>query len=95
MNWSLNEDKVSLQMSYLVDVFLKNPSNDFAARLIEKADLKGSRVGGISISKKHSNYFINDGNGTAEDFINLINNVKEKVLEKYKIKLEEEVIIIK
>ena len=73
----------------------KNPTNDFAARLIEKADLKGSRVGGISISKKHSNYFINDGNGTAEDFINLINNVKEKVLEKYKIKLEEEVIIIK
>ena len=73
----------------------KNPTNDFAARLIEKADLKGSCVGGISISKKHSNYFINDGNGTADDFINLMNNVKEKVLEKYKIKLEEEVIIIK
>ena len=39
----------------------RNPKNQYAAKLIEGAELKGTRVGGIYISRKHSNYFINDG----------------------------------
>jgi UDP-N-acetylmuramate dehydrogenase len=73
----------------------KNPKNQHAAKLIEGAELKGTRVGGIYISRKHSNYFINDGSGTYKEFLKLINIVKNKVFIKYNIKLQEEVILVK
>jgi UDP-N-acetylmuramate dehydrogenase len=73
----------------------KNPPGKFASELIEAAMLKGARIGGIYISKKHSNYFINDGSGTYTDFLNLLNFVKRKILSLYNIKLKEEVILIK
>ena len=57
--------------------------------------LKGARIGGIYISRKHSNYFINDGSGTYTDFLNLLNFVKRKISSLYNIKLKEEVILIK
>ena len=73
----------------------KNPPGKFASELIEAAMLKGERIGGIYISRKHSNYFINDGSGTYKDFVKLVNIVKNKVLTKYNIKLQEEVILVK
>lgn len=73
----------------------KNPPNKYASKLIEGANLKGKRFGGIYISRKHSNYFINDGSGTFTDFLNLLSYVKRKVLSEYNVELEEEVILIK
>ncbi|MBL6819148.1 MAG: UDP-N-acetylmuramate dehydrogenase [Gammaproteobacteria bacterium] len=73
----------------------RNPKNQYAAKLIEGAELKGTRVGGIYISRKHSNYFINDGSGTYKEFLKLIKIVKNKVFTKYNIKLQEEVILVK
>jgi UDP-N-acetylenolpyruvoylglucosamine reductase len=57
--------------------------------------LKGERIGGIYISRKHSNYFINDGSGTYTDFLNLLSFVKRKISSLYNIELKEEVILIK
>jgi UDP-N-acetylmuramate dehydrogenase len=73
----------------------KNPKNNHAAKLIECVELKGMKVGGIYISRKHSNYFINDGTGTYSDFLELIEIVKKRVLDKYNIRLQEEVILVK
>ncbi len=73
----------------------KNPPGDYAARLIDSAQLKGSRAGGIYISHKHSNYFINDGAGTYEDFLVLLRRVKEVIASEFSIKLDEEVILLK
>ena len=73
----------------------KNPPGKFASELIEGAMLKGERIGGIYISRKHSNYFINDGSGTYTDFLNLLNFVKIKISSLYNIELKEEVILIK
>ena len=73
----------------------KNPLDDYAARLIEEANLKGLRVGGIYVSRKHSNYFINDGSGTYQDFTLLLSKVKDIISSKYNIRLEEEVLLIK
>tara|TARA_B100000900_G_C20581986_1_gene717919 strand:+ start:1177 stop:2010 length:834 start_codon:yes stop_codon:yes gene_type:complete len=73
----------------------KNPKTNFASKLIEDAKLKGTRVGGIYISNKHSNYFINDGSGTHHEFMDLVDIVKDKILHEFDIKLEEEVILIK
>ncbi len=73
----------------------KNPPNKFASQLIQNAGLKGMRVGGIYVSKKHSNYFINDGTGTHNDFIDLLIKVKNEILLKYNVELKEEVILVK
>ena len=73
----------------------KNPNDDYASRLIETSNLKGVRVGGIYVSTKHSNYFINDGSGTFKDFLLLLKKVKDTVFKKHKIQLTEEVILVK
>lgn len=73
----------------------KNPEGKFAARLISDAGLKGYQVGGARISDKHPNFVTNVGNATFNDVISVIENVKEVVFEKFNIKLETEIIILK
>ncbi len=72
----------------------RNPTGDYAARLIEQCGLKGFNIGGASISNKHANFFINTGDATARDFELLIQHVKEKVLSFSGVALEQEVIIV-
>ena len=73
----------------------KNPKGTFAARLISDADLKGYRVGDVAVSPKHPNFIINLGNATFNDVISVIEHVKEVVFEKFGVKLETEIIILK
>lgn len=73
----------------------KNPLPDKpAGMLIDQAGLKGLRIGGAQISEKHGNFFLNLGNATAKDVLELAKIAKEKVREKFGIALEEEVRII-
>lgn len=65
-----------------------------AGYLIDKAGLKGKRFGKFFVSPIHANFIINDGNGKPEDLQKLLFFIKETVLEKFNISLEEEVIII-
>lgn len=46
---------------------------------IERAGLKQTRIGGVVVSKKHANFFVNDKQGTAEDFLKLQRLVEQKV----------------
>ncbi len=69
----------------------KNPPGDFAGRLIEAANLKGMKIGDVEISQKHGNFFINNGNGTANDFLALIRLTQNTVSEKFGVELELEV----
>ena len=73
----------------------KNPEGTFAARLISDADLKGYRVGDVAVSPKHPNFITNLGNATFNDVISVIEHVKEVVFEKFGVKLETEIIILK
>jgi UDP-N-acetylmuramate dehydrogenase len=72
----------------------KNPEGHSAGRLIEKAGLKGTRIGGAEISEKHANFILNKGNASANDILSLIRIVKEKVRSEFGIALECEVIIL-
>ena len=72
----------------------KNPPNLYAAKLIEEAGCKGMVYGDASVSDKHSNFLINNGNATATDLENLGKLVVEKVYKKFDIKLDWEVKII-
>jgi UDP-N-acetylmuramate dehydrogenase len=65
-----------------------------AGYLIEQAGLKGTSVGGIAVSDKHANFFINRGQGTAGDIEKLMSLVSEKVLQKFGIQLIPEVFFI-
>ena len=69
----------------------KNPDGDFAGRLIEKAGLKGKKIGGAEISDKHANFIINDGTATAKDVASLILLSKKRVKELFGVELKEEV----
>lgn len=69
----------------------KNPDVAGAGYLIEKAGLKGTRVGDIIVSSVHANYFINAGNGRASDFLRLMEIVKEKVFKIFSIELQPEI----
>lgn len=73
----------------------KNPNGNSAGKLIESVGLKGYRIGDIKISEKHANFFINLGDGKAEDVLKLMEIAKKRVYEEYGIVLEEEVVIIR
>jgi len=72
----------------------KNPENDYAGRLIEGVGLKGFRKGDMAWSEVHANFLVNLGEGSFADAKYLIDLVKTKVMEKYKIILQEEVKIL-
>ncbi len=72
----------------------KNPSNKFAAELIDKSGCKGLKYGDASISLKHANFLINNGEAKSSDIENLGKLVIDKVEKKFGITLEWEIKII-
>ena len=72
----------------------KNPEREHAGDLIERAGLKGYRIGGSSISTKHANFIVNEGNATSENIEDLIEYVQEIVSSQFDVELETEVRII-
>lgn len=68
----------------------RNPEGDYAGRLIEEIGYKGKIHGGAMVSTKHANFIINYNNATGEDVKELINDIKDKVKEKYGIELKVE-----
>ncbi|MCK4492588.1 MAG: UDP-N-acetylmuramate dehydrogenase, partial [Methylococcales bacterium] len=69
----------------------KNPTGDYAARLIESCDLKGYRIGGACVSEKHANFIVNRDNASARDIEALIKHVQDEVNRQQNIRLETEV----
>lgn len=69
----------------------RNPSGDYAARLIEASGLKGYRIGDAEVSTKHANFIINRGHATAQDIKQLIDFVMTTVHAQQGILLQREV----
>ena len=75
--------------------FFKNPSDGpSAGELIEKAGLKGAKIGNAQISMAHANFIINKGGATASDVISLTQQAQTVVYEKFGIRLKREVIVV-
>jgi UDP-N-acetylmuramate dehydrogenase len=72
----------------------KRPPGRFAGELIESCGLKGYRIGGVVVSEKHANFLVNDRQGTAKDYIRLIEHVQRAVKEQTGIDLVPEVQVI-
>ena len=72
----------------------KNPTNNFAGKLIEEVGLKGFSIGNAQVSKLHSNFIVNNGDATSEEIYQLITVIQQKVLQKKGIFLHPEVRMI-
>ncbi|WP_404432848.1 UDP-N-acetylmuramate dehydrogenase [Sutcliffiella horikoshii] len=72
----------------------RNPLPDYAGQLIEKAGLKGHKIGGAKVSDMHANFIVNDDGAKAQDVLDLIEYIKKTIFEKYNVQLETEVEII-
>lgn len=62
-----------------------------AGWLIDQHDLKGMKVGGVTVSPEHGNFLINDGTATASDVVQLMSLIKMKIRDDYGVQLIEEV----
>ena len=72
----------------------KRPEGYFAGKLIQDAELRGYTVGGAQVSEKHCGFVVNKGNATAADVLQLIEDVKKNVYDKFQVELEPEVKMI-
>jgi len=72
----------------------KNPKGDYAGRLIDEVGLKGLSCGAMQWSEIHANFLVNHGGGSFEEAKYLIDLAKERVFDKFGIKLKEEIQIL-
>jgi UDP-N-acetylmuramate dehydrogenase len=69
----------------------KNPSGMHAGELIDRAGLKGTRIGGAVISSRHANFIIAEPECTAADVLRLIEFVREQIEDRMEVELELEI----
>lgn len=72
----------------------KRPPGHYAGSLIEKAGLKGKRIGGAEVSPLHAGFIVNVGGATADDVERLIVHIQETVAAKFGVQLEPELRIV-
>ncbi|WP_154098034.1 UDP-N-acetylmuramate dehydrogenase [Bacillus coahuilensis] len=89
----LRESKQPLEYPSCGSVF-KRPPGLFAGKLIQDSGLQGKTIGGVQVSTKHAGFMVNVNNGTATDYLNLIEFVQNTVHEKFGVMLETEVKVI-
>ncbi|QYR20083.1 UDP-N-acetylmuramate dehydrogenase [Paenibacillus sp. sptzw28] len=72
----------------------RNPPNDYAARLIEEAGLKGLRSGDAEVSTQHANFIVNTGQATADDVLTLMATIRSTVKDRFGVDLVPEVLVV-
>ena len=72
----------------------RNPAEQSAGELIDRAGLKGARIGDAQISHRHANFLINLGHASAEDVLGLIQYVQREVEEQFSVRLEPEICML-
>jgi UDP-N-acetylmuramate dehydrogenase len=68
-----------------------NPEGTYAGYLIDKAGLKGTRVGGVQISELHGNFLVNADKATAADVREMIKLIQDEVYRQFEIRMVPEI----
>lgn len=68
----------------------KRPSGYYVGAIMDELGLKGYTVGGAKISEKHGGFIVNFNGAKGQDILDIIEEVRTQVSEKYKINLEVE-----
>ena len=92
--WMLKKSSQPMDSRNAGCVF-KNPRAMSAGALIDKAGLKGTRVGGAVVSERHANFLVAEPGATSKDVLELIDLVKAKIDERFGVELELELQIWK
>jgi UDP-N-acetylmuramate dehydrogenase len=66
----------------------RNPRGVAAGALIEKAGLKGTRIGGAVVSDRHANFIVAEPEATSSDVLRLIELVRSQVRDRLGVELE-------
>lgn len=69
----------------------KNPEGHSAGRLIDMCGLKGEKIGGAQVSRKHANFIVNTGSATCADVLDLMRLVRNKVRSRFAVALKPEI----
>lgn len=69
----------------------KNPAKNPAGLLIDACGLKGKRKGGALISSIHANFILNASKAKSSDVLSLMDLMRKKVKERFKINLQPEI----
>lgn len=72
----------------------RNPEGGKAGQLVDLAGLKNLSVGAARVSEQHANFIVNDGGASASDVLALVERVRDAVLQRHGVRLENEVQII-
>ena len=65
-----------------------------AGALVDRAGLKGHRIGGARISPTHANFIVNEGQATAADIRALVEIARTAVRDQFGVELRDEVVFI-
>lgn len=65
-----------------------------AGALVDRAGLKGAKVGGARVSPTHGNFIVNDGTATAADIKRLIDQCRGEVRDRFGVELREEIVYL-
>ena len=90
---ALRSEKQPLKYPSCGSVF-KRPAGYYAGALIEETGLKGKRIGGAIISRKHAGFILNTADAKAADVYALIRLIEDRVLDRFGVRLEREVKLI-
>ena len=70
--------------------FFKRSGDIIPSKIIDLAGLKGKRIGGAEISKKHAGFIINHDNATHNDINSLAALIEKEISDRYRINLVRE-----
>jgi UDP-N-acetylmuramate dehydrogenase len=65
-----------------------------AGALVDRAGLKGHRIGGARVSETHANFVVNEGTATAADVRALIEQARAAVRDRFGIVLRDEIVYL-
>jgi UDP-N-acetylmuramate dehydrogenase len=65
-----------------------------AGAMVDRAGLKGRRIGGASVSAAHGNFIVNDGRASARDIRRLIEHCRRVVGERFGVRLRDEIVYL-
>jgi len=74
--------------------YFMRPPGGYAGPLIEGCGLKGFRIGGAEVSRKHANFIVNVGSATAADVLAVAEHVSRTVRDRCGVELQPEVRVI-
>ena len=85
--WMLKKNSQPLNSRNAGCVF-KNPRALSAGALIDQAGLKGLSVGSAHVSERHANFIVVTDNASSTDVLTLIQQIQQRVKERFDVELE-------